>query len=77
MARFLHTVGLGCTLALVAAPGLGQQNRPKTAGEVAAGSFAWGHSLAYVRNHFVKAAEEFWVERFAGAMLVSVAFVFR
>src|SRR5713226_9278380 len=62
MVRFLLTVGLGCTLALGASPGLAQsdqKNRPQTAGEVAAGSWAWGNDLSYVRNHFVKAAEEF------------------
>ncbi|SRR5712692_3074309 len=62
MVRFLLTVGLGCTLALGASPGLAQsdqKNRPQTAGEVAVGSWAWGSDLSYVRNHFVKAAEEF------------------
>ncbi len=64
MAGFLHTVGLGCTLALMAAPGLAQENRPKTAGEIAAGTFSWGHGLSYVRDHFVKAAEEFPEEKY-------------
>jgi len=35
------------------------QTGPKTSGEIAAGAFSWGTDLPYVRNHFVKAAEEF------------------
>jgi len=52
-------------LALTAVTGFAQkeqnsQNKaPQTEGEAAAGTFAWGHGLSYVRNHFVKAAEEF------------------
>src|SRR5690348_8044887 len=65
MASFLHTVGLGCTLALMAAPAWTQQNRPKTSGEVAAGTFAWGHDLSYVRDRFVKAAEEFPEDKYS------------
>ena len=66
MMRFLPAIGLSCTLALIAAPGFAQKDqkdqtnqRARTAGEVAAGTFAWGHNLSYVRDHFVKAAEEF------------------
>jgi len=64
--RFLPAIGLSCTLALMAVPGFAQRDqkdqknqRARTAGEVAAGTFAWGHDLSYVRDHFVKAAEEF------------------
>lgn len=54
-----------CALALMgAASSFPQENRPKTAGEAAAGSWAWGSNLAYVRNHFVKAAEEFPEDRY-------------
>jgi DinB superfamily len=56
--KVLLVVALGCVFAVAAAPGLAQE-RSKTAGEAEAGTFAWGHGLAYVRNHFVKAAEEF------------------
>lgn len=66
MVRLFLTVGLSCTLALIAVPGFAQNGqtdqtnqRTRTAGEVAAGTFAWGHDLSYVRDHFVKAAEEF------------------
>src|SRR5437899_4792327 len=66
MMRFLPAIGLSCTVALIAAPGFAQKDqkdqtnqRARTAGEVAAGTFAWGHNLSYVRDHFVKAAEEF------------------
>lgn len=31
----------------------------KTPDEIAAGTWSWGHTLGYVRDHFVKAAEEF------------------
>ncbi len=64
MKRFLSVVSLSCTLALMAAPGSAQENRPKTAGEIAAGTFSWGHGLSYVRDHFVKAAEEFPEEKY-------------
>lgn len=50
---------LGCVLTLASPRGFRQEQRTKTAGEVAAGSWAWGDGLAYVRNHFEKAAEEF------------------
>lgn len=65
MMRFLLVVGLSCTLALTAVTGFAhkeqnsQKKAPQTEGEAAAGTFAWGHGLSYVRNHFVKAAEEF------------------
>jgi len=66
MMRFLPAIGLSCTLALMAVSGFAQKDqkdqknqRARTAGEVAAGTFAWGHDLSYVRDHFVKAAEEF------------------
>src|SRR5713101_5329527 len=65
MKRFLPVIGLSCTLALLAVPGFAQKEQnsqkkaPQTEGEAAAGTFAWGHGLSYVRNHFVKAAEEF------------------
>jgi hypothetical protein len=53
-------VALICTFALLAAvPGLAQEKRVRTAGEIAAGTWAWGDGLWYVRDHFVKAAEEF------------------
>ena len=65
MKRFLPAIGLSCTLALMAVPGFAQKDQkdqkeaPPTAGEVAAGTWAWGQDLTYVRDHFVKAAEEF------------------
>jgi len=65
MMRFLLAVGLSCTLALTAVTGFAQKEpnsqkkAPQTEGEIAAGTFAWGNDLSYVRNHFVKAAEEF------------------
>jgi len=61
----LHlAVTLNCVLAFVAVPSVfaqaqKQAPRAKTGGEIAAGTFAWGHGLTYVSNHFVKAAEEF------------------
>jgi len=59
MNRFL-AISLCCAVALSpAVPGLAQEEGLKTAGEVAAGTFAWGHSLSYVRDHFLKAAAEF------------------
>ena|SRR5713226_164249 len=71
MMRFLPAIGLSCTLALMAVPGFAQKDqkdqknqRARTAGEVAAGTFAWGHDLSYVRDHFVKAAEEFPEDRY-------------
>lgn len=64
MARFLRAVGLGF-LTLIAVSGLAQESRPKTSGEVAAGTFAWGHDLSYVRDHFVKAAEEFPEDKYS------------
>jgi len=55
----LLMIGAICMATLTSvAPGLAQE-RTQTAGEAGAGTFAWGHGLAYVRNHFVKAAEEF------------------
>jgi hypothetical protein len=55
----LLMIGAICMATLTSgAPGLAQE-RTKTAAEAEAGTFAWGHGLAYVRNHFVKAAEEF------------------
>lgn len=57
--RFLLTIGMSCGLALMAVPGLAQQKKPQTGGQAAAGTFSWGHGLSYVRDHFVKAAEEF------------------
>jgi hypothetical protein len=63
MMRFFLGIALSCALALIAFPVLAQQKdekrAPQTAGEAAAGTFAWGHGLSYVRDHFVKAAEEF------------------
>src|SRR6267378_5548088 len=68
MVRFFLAVGLSCALALMAVSALPQKNQkdqknqkeaPPTAGQVAAGSWAWGSDLSYVRNHFVRAAEEF------------------
>jgi hypothetical protein len=63
---FLAAIGLSCIVALVAVPGFAQKDqedqknqRTRTAGEVVAGTFAWGHDLSYVRDHFVKVAEEF------------------
>ena len=63
--RFFLAIGLSCVLALIAAvPGLAQDRRPKTVGEAAAGTWAWGADLSYVRDHFVKAAEEFPEEKY-------------
>lgn len=59
MKRLLPIITLGSAMALMAAPGWAQDRRPATAGEAAAGSWAWGDGLTYVRNHFQKAAEEF------------------
>src|ERR1700688_238840 len=68
MRNFFRAVGLSCTLSLTALPASAQRaqadqqtrkNAPRTAGEAAAGTFAWGNGLSYVRDHFVKAAEEF------------------
>ena len=63
---FLATIALSCVLALMAVPGFAQKDQKdqknqgaRTGGEVAAGTFSWGHDLSYVRDHFVKAAEEF------------------
>jgi len=63
---FLAAIGLSCIVALMAVPGFARKDqkdqknqRTRTAGEVVAGTFAWGHDLSYVRDHFVKAAEEF------------------
>ncbi|MFY9531236.1 MAG: DinB family protein [Candidatus Acidiferrales bacterium] len=60
--KLLLDVTLSCLMALIAVPsGQAQarkQLRAQTEGEVAAGTFAWGHGLTYVRDHFVKAAEE-------------------
>jgi DinB superfamily len=69
MKSILHAI-LGSLLALtVVQSGQSraqeQASRPKTAGEAEAGTFAWGHGLAYVRNHFVKAAEEFPEDKFS------------
>lgn len=74
MMRFFPAIGLSCTLALMAVPGLAQKDQkdqknqkeaPRTTGEVAAGTFAWGHGLSYVRDHFVKAAEEFPEDKYS------------
>lgn len=68
MNRFRMAVGLGCLLALMAFFASAQQKEekraPQTAGEAVAGTFAWGHGLSYVRDHFVKAAEEFPEEKY-------------
>jgi len=58
MGRLLRIVILSLALAFTSASAPAQE-RTKTAGETAAGTFAWGHGLVYVRDHFVKAAEEF------------------
>jgi len=62
--KLLLDLTLSCLMALLAVPsGQAQERkqppRVQTEGEVTAGTFAWGHGLPYVRNHFVKAAEEF------------------
>jgi hypothetical protein len=59
MRTFILGLALNCTLVMAAVPGSAQQDRTKTAGEIAAGAFSWGHGLTYVGNHFIKAAEEF------------------
>jgi hypothetical protein len=58
MGTLRRLVILGSAFAFIAVSGLAQE-RSKTAGEVAAGTFSWGHGLSYVRDHFIKAAEEF------------------
>ncbi len=63
MARPLQTIILSLALTFMGASARPQE-RAKTAGEAAAGTFAWGHGLAYVRDHFVKAAEEFPEDRY-------------
>lgn len=66
MSRFYVAMALSCVMPLMAAaPGFAQQPRPKTQGEAAAGTFAWGHGLSYVRDHFIKAAEEFPEEKYS------------
>jgi hypothetical protein len=57
--KFFLTIGVSCIVTLMVIPGLAQEKAPPTAGQVAAGTWAWGEDLSYVRNHFVKAAEEF------------------
>lgn len=57
---------LSCAMALVSAvPEMAQEKRVKTAGETTAGTFAWGHGLSYVRDHFIKAAEEFPEDKYS------------
>lgn len=63
MRALIPMLAFGCALALGTLPGY-TQDAPKTAGEAAAGTFAWGHGLTYVGNHFVKAAEEFPEEKY-------------
>lgn len=59
--RLFSAIALNLALALMAVPAQAQENAPRTrtAGEIAAGTWAWGNSLSYVRDHFLKAAEEF------------------
>jgi len=62
--KVLIYAALTCLLSLAAIPAAQAQTgdqapRAKTGGEIAAGGWAWGSGLGYVRNHFVKAAEEF------------------
>ena len=64
MRAFVFALVISCVAALASSPGLSQGQRPRTAGEAAAGTFAWGHGLTYVRDHFVKAAEEFPEEKY-------------
>jgi|GraSoiStandDraft_55_1057291.scaffolds.fasta_scaffold115872_1 hypothetical protein len=58
MVRVFLAVGLSCTLGLMSVPALAQDQkdqknqRTRTGGEVAAGTFAWGHDLSYVRDHW-------------------------
>lgn len=59
MLRLLSILGLACIATLVTVSGFAQEKAPRTEGEAVAGTFAWGHDLKYVRDHFVKAAEEF------------------
>src|SRR5437879_2022547 len=42
-----------------------QEQAPRTSGEVAVGTWAWGQDLSYVQNHFVKAAEEFPEDKYS------------
>ena len=57
---------LSSAMALVSGvPGMAQEKRVKTAGEATAGTFAWGHGLSYVRDHFIKAAEEFPEDKYS------------
>ncbi len=66
--RIFAAVVFSCILVLAAVPALARQDQkdqknqkeaPPTAGQIAAGTWAWGQDLSYVRDHFVKAAEEF------------------
>lgn len=50
---------------LSAVPATAQEKRAKTAGEVTAGTFSWGHDLSYVRDHFIKAADEFPEDKYS------------
>ena len=59
-------VCLSSAMAFVSAvSGMAQETRVKTAGEANAGTFAWGHGLSYVRDHFIKAAEEFPEDKYS------------
>jgi hypothetical protein len=62
--RRLLMIGVICAATLALVVPAWAQERTKTAGEVAAGTWAWGDGLTYVRNHFVKAAEEFPEEKY-------------
>ena len=63
--RFSRIISVVCILALTTVHVLAQKQAPPTGGEVTAGSWAWGEDLAYVQNHFMKAAEDFPEDKYS------------
>jgi len=60
LVKLVLSATLSCLMPFAAfSQGQAQDRKAMTSGEAAAGTFAWGHGLTYVRDHFVKAAEEF------------------
>lgn len=63
--RLFVATSLICVRALIVVVPGSAQEKPKTAGEIAAGTWAWGDNLPYVRDHFIKAAEEFPEDKYS------------
>src|SRR5215469_14289363 len=60
LVKLVLSATLSCLMPFAAvSQGQAQDRKAMTSGEAAAGTFAWGHGLTYVRDHFVNAAEEF------------------